>query len=52
MDLSSVATGLAAAGASNGINIGVLKAVNNLAETQSAILFASIGLGASVNALA
>lgn len=52
MELASVASGLAAADPTGTIGTSVLRSVNNLAETQTAILFSSIGLGANVNALA
>lgn len=52
MDLQSIASDLAASSVTQGIDIGVLKAVQNLAAASSAELFASIGLGTGVNALA
>ncbi len=50
MDLQSIASGLAAASVTQGVNVSVLKATQNLDATQAALLFASIGLGASVDA--
>ena len=52
MDLSSIASGLAASSVSQGVDIGVLKAVQGLDQAQSAILLASIGIGGNVNTLA
>lgn len=52
MDLQSIASGLAAASVSQGVDIGVLKAVQGLDQAQSSILLASIGIGANVNTLA
>lgn len=52
MDLSSIATGLAAASVSQSVDVGVLKAVQNLDAATSSMLFASIGLGAGVDAFA
>jgi hypothetical protein len=52
MSLSSIASGLAASSVSEGVDIGVLKAVQNLDEVQAALLFSSIGLGAGVDAYA
>lgn len=52
MDLQSVASSLAASTVSQGVNVGVLKAVQNLDAATTAELFASIGLGTGVNALA
>lgn len=52
MDLSSIATGLAAASVSQSVDVGVLKAVQNLDAATSAELFASIGLGTGVDAFA
>lgn len=52
MDLQSIASGLAASSVSQGVNVGVLKAVNNLDQIQAAELFASIGLGTGVNTFA
>ena len=52
MDLQSISAGLAAGAVSNGIQVGVFKAVQNLQEAQIAALFASIGLGSNVNAVA
>jgi hypothetical protein len=50
--LSNIATGLASAGVTEGLNVDVLKAVNNLSAVQSALLFSSIGLGRSVDTYA
>lgn len=52
MDLSGIATGLAAASVTQGVDIGVLKAVQNLDAATSAMMFASIGLGTGIDALA
>jgi hypothetical protein len=52
MDLQAVSAGLAATSVSNGIAVGVIKALDNLQAAQVAELFGSIGLGANVNALA
>ncbi len=52
MDLQGIASGLAASSVSNGIAVGVLKALDNLQSAQAAELFSSIGLGANVNTLA
>lgn len=52
MDVSSIASGLAAAGVTQGIDVGVLKAVQNLDQAQASLLAASIGLGSSVDAYA
>ena len=52
MDLSSIASSLAASGVTQGVDVGVLRAVQGLDEAQSAILLASIGIGTTVNTLA
>ena len=57
MDVSSIASGLgstASLGSSVGgiIDASLLKAVDNLSATQSALLFASIGLGSGVDTFA
>ncbi|HVA27453.1 MAG TPA: hypothetical protein VNF68_04700 [Candidatus Baltobacteraceae bacterium] len=52
MDVQSIASGLAASSVSTGVDIGVLRAVDNLAAVQAATLFASIGLGTGVNTYA
>jgi hypothetical protein len=52
MDVQDIASSLAAASVSAGINIGVLNAVQALAQTQAAVLFASLGLGTGVDAYA
>ena len=46
--LSSAASGSVGAA----INVALLKATQNLDQSEAALLFASIGLGQSVNALA
>lgn len=50
--LGNIATGLVSASVSEGLNVDVLRAVNNLSEVQSALLFSSIGLGRSVDTYA
>lgn len=52
MDLSSVATGLVASNVSGSIDVGVLKAVQNLDQNQAAMLAASIGLGGNFDRFA
>lgn len=52
MDLGSIATGLAGQSVGNSIDVGVLKAVQNLEMTQASMLAASIGLGTHVDAYA
>jgi hypothetical protein len=53
MELSNVASGIAAGAAVSGtLDVTVLSAVNNLAAVQSAIMFASIGLGTGVDTFA
>ena len=52
MDLSSIASGLAASSVTQGVDVGVLKAVQNLDQAQAALLFSSIGLGSQVNTFA
>lgn len=52
MDLSSISTGLVSANVSGSIDVGVLKAVQNLDQNQAAMLAASIGLGANVDSFA
>lgn len=52
MDAVSLSSSLAAASTGQGVQIGVLKAVQNLDLNTTAELFASIGLGANVSALA
>ncbi len=52
MDIQSIASGLAAQSVTDGISVGVLKAVQNLDATQSAILFSSIQIGRNVNTFA
>lgn len=52
MDLSSIASGLAASSVTSGVNIGVLKAVQNLDQVQAGLLFSSIGLGGAVDTYA
>ena len=52
MDLSSIASGLAAASVSQSVDVGVLKAVQNLDAATSSLLFASIGLGTGIDAFA
>jgi hypothetical protein len=50
--LSNIATGLVSASVSDGLNVDVLRAVNNLSEAQSALLFSSIGIGRSIDVYA
>ncbi|MDE2482787.1 MAG: hypothetical protein KGN02_11400 [bacterium] len=52
MDLSSIATGLAAASVTQGIDIGALKATQQLDSIQASVLAASIGLGRNIDAYA
>ena len=52
MDLSGIATGLAAASVSQNVDVSVLKAVQNLDAATSSMLFASIGLGTGIDAFA
>ena len=52
MDLSGIATSLAASSVSQSVDVGVLKAVQNLDAVTSAMMFASIGLGTGVDAFA
>ncbi len=52
MDISSIETGLVASSVSNSLNVSVLKAVQNLDQSQAALLAASIGLGGNVDAFA
>ena len=52
MEVDAIATDLAASSVSAGINIAVLRAVQNLAADQAALLSASIGLGTGVDAYA
>ncbi len=56
MDISSIASGLAASGVASGVtgavDVGVLKAVNNLDAATAAVLAASLGLGSNVDAYA
>ncbi len=52
MDLSSIASGLAASSVTQGVDIGVLKAVQSLDQAQASLLAASIGLGSGVDAYA
>jgi hypothetical protein len=52
MEISDIASGLAAQSVTSGVNIGVLKAVQNLDQTQSALLFSSIGIGAGIDTYA
>ncbi len=52
MDVQSIASGLPASSVSTGVDVGVLKAVDNLAAVQAATLFASLGLGTGINAFA
>lgn len=52
MDLSGISTALAASSVSQSVDIGVLNAVQNLDASTSALMFASIGLGAGVDAYA
>lgn len=49
MDIGSVASGLALSSTVAGIDVGVLKAVQNLDANVSAELFSSIGVGTFVN---
>ncbi len=50
--LSNIASGLAASSVSTGLNVDVLRAVNNLSQVQSALLFSSIGLGRNIDVTA
>jgi hypothetical protein len=52
MDLSGIASGLAASSVTQGVDVGVLRAVQNLDQAQAALLFSSIGLGSGVDAFA
>ena len=52
MEIDSIASGLAAQSVTSGVNIGVLKAVQNLDQVQAGLLFSSIGIGAGVDAYA
>ena len=52
MDLQSIATGLAASSVSQGVDLGVLKATNQLDAIQASVLAASIGLGTRIDAYA
>ena len=52
MDLSSIGASISTGGVSEQIDIGVLNAVSNLEQVQSALLFASIGIGSGVDASA
>ncbi|HEY8296782.1 MAG TPA: hypothetical protein VIG32_01995 [Candidatus Baltobacteraceae bacterium] len=50
--MGAIASGLASASVSGQVDVGVLKAVQNLDQTLVNQLFGSIGLGQGVNALA
>lgn len=52
MDIASVATGMAQAQVASGVNVSVLKAVDNLAADQAARLFANLGIGQNIDAYA
>ncbi|MDQ6931144.1 MAG: hypothetical protein M3126_10840 [Candidatus Eremiobacteraeota bacterium] len=52
MDISSIASGLAAASTAASIDTSVLKSVDNLAQDQVSRLFANLGLGQNVNTYA
>jgi hypothetical protein len=52
MEVDAIATDLAASSVSAGINVAVLRAVQDLAANQAAVLAASIGLGSGVDAYA
>lgn len=52
MDVASVATGLAQAQVSGGVDASVLKSVENLAADQVDRLFATLGIGTNVNTYA
>lgn len=50
--LSTIASGLVSGSVADTVSMDVLKAVNNLTASQSALLFSSIGLGRSVDTYA
>ena len=52
MDVASLSTTMTAASVGQGVQIGVLKAVQNLDLATTAELFNSIGLGNAVNTVA
>ena len=52
MDIASLSTGMAASAVGQQVDVGVLRAVQNLDENVAAELFASMGVGRSVDALA
>ncbi len=52
MDVGALSTGLAMSSVGNQVDVGVLKAIQNLDKTMSGELFASIGLGKGVDAYA
>ncbi len=52
MDLSGIATSLAMTSVAQSVDVGVLKAVQNLDAASSAMMFASIGVGTGIDAFA
>ena len=50
--LSSIASSLAAANVADGVNTSLLRSVNNLAQVQTSLLFASLGIGNSIDTYA
>ena len=52
MDVASIATGLAQADVSAGVETSVLRSVENLAMDQTARLFAQLGIGQNVDTYA
>ena len=52
VDIASVASGLASAGVSGAVDVGVLKMLMNLDQVVAAQLAASIGLGTAIDAYA
>jgi hypothetical protein len=52
MDVGSLSTAMTMSAVGSQVDVGVLKAVQNLDQAVAAELFSSIGLGGSVDALA
>jgi len=52
MSIASLSTAAVASSVGASLNVSLLKATQNLDKSEASLLFASIGLGQSVNALA
>lgn len=52
MDIASLSSGLALSGVGQQVDVGVLKALQNLSKATAAELFSSIGLGSQVDSYA